>query len=48
MKVVDFAVFAIPIDADQDFTLGVRDLPTWPFGTKISRTFVVNTFKTSC
>ncbi len=46
IKVVDFAVFAILRDADQDFTLGVSDLPAWPFGIKISRTFCLNIFRT--
>ncbi len=47
IKTVDFAVFAIPSDADQDFTLGVSDLPTWPFGIKISRTFFMDIFSAS-
>jgi len=46
IQVVDFAVFAVLRDADQDFTLGVRDLPAWPYGIKISRTFFLNIFWT--
>jgi hypothetical protein len=46
VKAVDFTVFAIPKDADQDFTLSVSHFPTWSFGIKISRAFFVNIFGT--
>ena len=45
IKTVDFAVFAILSDADQDFTLGVSHFPTRPFEIKIGRTFFVNIFR---
>jgi len=34
IKLVDFAVFTILKDVDQEFTLGVSHLPAWPFGIK--------------
>ncbi len=46
IKAVDFAVFTILMNADQDFTLSVRHLPAWSFGIKISRAFFVNIFGT--
>jgi len=46
IKLVDFAVFTILKDVDQEFTLGVSHLPAWPFGIKKSRTFFVNIFRT--
>jgi hypothetical protein len=46
VKAVDFAVLAILMDVNQDFTLGVSYLPAWHFGIKISRTFLVNIFRT--
>ena len=46
IKPVDFAEFTILMDADQDFTLSVRHLPAWFFGSKISRAFFVNIFGT--
>jgi hypothetical protein len=45
IKAVDFTVFTILMDADQDLTLGASHLPAWPFGIKISRTFLVNIFR---
>jgi hypothetical protein len=46
IKAVDFAVFTILTDADQDFTLSVIHLPAWSFGVKIGRAFFVNKFGT--
>ncbi len=42
INAVDFAVFTILMDADEDFTLSVNHLPAWSFGIKISRAFFVN------
>ncbi len=45
IKAVDFAVFTILMDADQDFTLRVNHLPARSLGIEISRAFFVNIFR---
>lgn len=46
IKAVDFAVFTILLDPDQDFTFSVSYLPAWSFGINVSRAFIVNIFGT--
>jgi len=46
IKLIDFAVFTILMNADQDFTLSVSHLPAWSFGIRISRAFFMNIFGT--
>jgi len=44
-EAVDLAVGAIFSEGCQDFGLGVCNVPTWPFGIKISRTLLTDTFR---
>ena len=44
---VTVVTFAVLGDAYQGFKLGTSNLPTWPFRIKISRTFLMNIFRTS-
>ena len=46
IKTVDFAVFTILMNADQDFTLSVSHPPAWSFGIRISRASFINIFGT--
>jgi hypothetical protein len=46
IETVDFAVFTILTDADQDFTLSVSHFPAWSFGIRISGAFFVDIFGT--
>ncbi len=46
IKAVNFTVFTILTDADQDFAPGVSHLPARPLRMKISKTFFVNKFRT--
>jgi len=43
-EAVDLAVDAIFTERCQDFRLGICNVPTWPFGIKISRTFLTDVF----
>jgi hypothetical protein len=42
MEAVDLATCAFFSEGCQDFALGVRHLPAWPFGIKISRAFLTD------
>ncbi len=45
IEAVDFAICAIFTKRREDFGLRIGNLPTWPLGMRISRTFLTDVFR---